>query len=429
MNVKTTRTLGKLITLSLITSTMIHATNGDNLIAVGAKARGMGGTGIAVSHGAESALSNAAMITSVEGTEIGFGGTIFMPDIKTTLNASDFGMMGLPPQASHTSDADMNMIPSVSIAHKIDDNWYIGIGMWGTAGMGTDYSKAPQILTQGQLGNMNMVTNLQLMQFGVPIAYKTGGLSLAVTPVLQYGNLDINYHMPVFDPTGASAPYAMNIGAGLAQDFGWGWNLGISYDFAANGVEGLTLGAIYKSSIEMDYDGQLTTAMMPFLMPGEPLTSLLPAGDTLEQPSEYGVGISYEMQGHTFAFDYRKIKWSDAKGYGDFGWDDSDVYAFGYAYTEAEWTVRLGYNYASSAVVEVMDPRLNFFNLLGMPATSEKHYTVGASYDVTKQFAVDLAYVYSPKNTETFALGMMALDSITTDHTENGVSFQLSYKF
>jgi long-chain fatty acid transport protein len=41
MNVKTTRTLGKLITLSLITSTVLHATNGDNLIAVGTKARGI----------------------------------------------------------------------------------------------------------------------------------------------------------------------------------------------------------------------------------------------------------------------------------------------------------------------------------------------------------------------------------------------------
>ncbi len=41
MNVKTTRTLGKFITLSLVVSTMIHATNGDNLSAAGAKARGM----------------------------------------------------------------------------------------------------------------------------------------------------------------------------------------------------------------------------------------------------------------------------------------------------------------------------------------------------------------------------------------------------
>lgn len=417
MNVKTTRTLGKLITLSLITSTMIHATNGDNLIAVGTKARGMGGVGIAVSHGAESGLGNAALITSVESTEIGFGGTVFMPDIKTTINGIADGEI--------TSDADMNMIPEVSIAHKIDNNWYIGIGMWGTAGMGTDYQDNDQNMTAGQAGNLKMVTNLQLMQFGVPIAYKTGGLSLAVTPVLQYGNLDINYVMPAGYQ---SLPSDMTVGAGLAQDFGFGYNLGLAYDFS----NGLTLGAIYKSGIEMSYDGQLTTAITPFINwgGGEVLADLLPNGDTLEQPAEYGVGLAYAMGQHTFAFDYKKIKWSDAKGYKDFGWEDSDVYAFGYAYTENEWTVRLGYNYASSAVVEVADPRLNFFNLLGFPATAEKHYTVGTSYEVTKAFSVDLAYVYSPSTTETFnVIGTGFPSDISTDHKENSVSFQLAYKF
>jgi long-chain fatty acid transport protein len=52
------------------------------LIGIGAKARGMGGIGIGMSHGAESALANPAMITSVKGTEVSFGGTIFMPDVK-----------------------------------------------------------------------------------------------------------------------------------------------------------------------------------------------------------------------------------------------------------------------------------------------------------------------------------------------------------
>ncbi len=65
----------------------------------------------------------------------------------------------------------------------------------------------------------------------------------------------------------------MGNGAGLAQDFGFGYNLGIAYDFSENGVDGLTLGAMYKSSIEMDYDGQLTTAIRPFLGAGEPLST------------------------------------------------------------------------------------------------------------------------------------------------------------
>jgi long-chain fatty acid transport protein len=44
------------VVLSLLTSTLLHATNGDNLIGVGTKARGMGGAGIGVSHCAESTL-------------------------------------------------------------------------------------------------------------------------------------------------------------------------------------------------------------------------------------------------------------------------------------------------------------------------------------------------------------------------------------
>jgi len=393
------RTLGKLITLSLITSTMLHATNGDDLIAMGAKARGMGGTGIAISHGAESALSNGALITSVEGSEVGFGGTLFMPDIETQL-------AGMP---AYTSDADTNMIPEVSLAHKIDENWYIGVGMWGTAGMGVDYSDVP--------GNFQMVTNLQLMQFGVPIAYKTGGLSLAVTPILQYGNLDINYVMPTQDGP-------MSVGAGLAQDFGFGYNLGLAYDLSANGVEGLTLGAMYKSAIEMDYDGQLVNAAEKFQL-------ALPSGDTLEQPEEYGIGLAYAMGQHTIAFDYKKIKWSEAKGYGDYGWDDSDVFAVGYQYTQNEWTLRLGYNHADSAVVENADPRLNFFNLLGFPANAEDHYTVGGSYAFTNNFSLDLAYVYADETSDTFDISQlgMGIDTITTSHAEDSVSFQLAYKF
>ncbi|MFK5975534.1 MAG: outer membrane protein transport protein [Sulfurovum sp.] len=410
MTTTNTKRLTKIITLSLITSTMLNATNGDHLIAVGAKARGMGGVSIAISHGAESGLSNPAMITSIEGTEIAFGGTIFMPTID-----SAFAGATIPAQ-THTSDADLNIIPEVSIAHKIDDNWYIGIGMWGTAGMGTDYSKAGVVnpFVTGQFSNMNMVTNLQLMQFGVPIAYKYEGLSIAVTPILQYGNLDINYLMPTAPNT------TSNTGTGLSQDFSFGYNVGLAYDFS----NGLTIGALYKSAIEMEYKNQLTTATIPFGI-------TLPDGDILEQPAEIGVGFSYATDGHTIAFDYKVIQWSEAKGYGDFGWEDQDVYAVGYQYKEHDWALRAGYNYAQSPVVSGANPSLNLFNLLGFPATSESHYTLGGTYNITEAFSVDLAYVYSPESSEAFnvtALGM-GIDTITTTHSENSLSFQLVYNF
>jgi len=407
-------TVERMIVLSLITATTIHATNGDNLIGVGAKSRGMGGVGIAISHGAESTLNNPALITSIHGTEISFGGTVFMPDIKTQLDANP---MALPAQEKLTSDADINMIPEVSLAMKINEEFYVGIGMWGTAGMGTDYSQGSSIndtLATGQFSNFDMVTNLQLMQFAVPLAYKTSGLSVAVAPIIQYGNLDINYAMP--DQSGN----INSIGAGLAQDFGFGFSLGATYD-ASNG---LVLGAVYKSKIDMEYTNQLSSATQPFGI-------VLPDGDHLEQPAQIGVGIAYTMDQHTFAFDYRKIKWSDAKGYKDFGWEDQNVYAVGYEYKQDNWAVRVGYNHSSSAVVETLNPAINMFNLLGFPATEESHYTVGGTYAFNDQFSLDLAYVYAPKSTKTYDVSalQMGLDSVTTDHREDGLSFQLNYTF
>ncbi len=404
------------IALSVLTSTLLHATNGDHLISVGTKSRGMGGTSIAMSHGAESTLTNPALITKVQNTEISFGGTIFMPDITTQLNSNP---MALPPQNQLTSDADLNMIPEVSLAMQINENLYVGIGMWGTAGMGTDYSQGAGInntLGTGQFNNFDMVTNLQLMQFAVPIAYKLNGFSVAIAPIMQYGNLDINYVMP----TGQMNPMTASFGAGLSQDFGFGVNLGVTYDFS----NGLTIGAVYKSKIDMEYTNQLSTATAPFGI-------TLPDGDHLEQPAEIGVGIAYVMGQHTIAFDYKQIQWSNAKGYQDFLWEDQDVIAVGYQYAQDNWALRTGYNHASSAVVETMNPAINMFNLLGFPATSENHYSVGGTYAFNEQFSVDLAYVYSPESTKTFDVSQLplGLNSVTTDHREDSLSFQLTYKF
>jgi long-chain fatty acid transport protein len=427
MKKTTFKRIGQGITLSLLTSTLLHATNGDALIAVGTKARGMGGAGIAVSHGAESTLHNPALITSTVNNEISFGGTLFMPDISAQMGRA----------ALHESDANTNVIPEVSIAHRLNENWVVGIGIWGTAGMGTDYRNATQ--TPMDSGNMHMVTNLQLMQFGVPIAYKTGGLSVAVTPILQYGALDINYNG--FD--------GGNVGGGVAQDFGIGVNFGATYDFSNDGVDGLTLGAVYKSKINMDYSNQLSNATQPFvdfgIFPGA-------MNNELEQPAEIGIGIGYKMDQHTFAFDYKQLQWSDAKGYQDFGWEDQDVYAVGYQYAQDNWALRVGYNHASHPIAEapsgpqVIAPgsyaqaggnALNLFNLLGFPATAEDHYSVGGTYALNDSFAIDLAYVHAPETTTTMNTivginpmnGDMYTGPSTVYHTENSFSFQLTYTF
>lgn len=385
-----------------LSATSAFATNGDAMIGVGAKAVGMGGVGIGMSHGAESALTNPAMITSVKGTEVSFGGTIFMPDVKT--DAFGYG--------SENSAADLSVIPTVAIAQKASDTFYWGVGMYGVAGMGTDYRSA------ANMNNANMVTNLQLMQFVVPLAYKSNGMSVAFAPILQYGSLDINFDMSGMQ--GHAAGTNMSTTKGVAQDFGAGYTVGAAYETA-----GLTVGASYKSAINMNYKGQISRAMADF---GGPTTS-----DNLEQPAEMGVGVSYKMGNNTFAIDYKKIKWSDAKGYKDFKWEDQNVYMLGYQYGQDNWALRAGYNYAKSPIKDqgVADGGLvNTLNLLGFPAIIEKHYTVGGSYAFTKMTSLDLAYVYSPEKTEEFnSMMTMSPTKITTKHSQQAATVQLNFNF
>lgn len=414
-------------------TTSAFATNGDHLIGLGAKSRGMAGVSIGMSHGAESGIINPALISTVENIEVSFGGTLFMPNVDYNAN------MGAGEQSSA---ADLSMIPEVSIAFKVNDNFHWGIGMWGTAGMGVDYRNVGDANSGGK-GTMQMVTNLQLMQFGVPLTYTVSGFSIGVTPILQYGALDINYKMPDF------AGGHSTVGAGVAQDLKFGYTVGASYDFDAVGVNGLTLGAVYKAAIEMEYDGQLSSATQPFvdfgIFPGA-------MGDKLEQPAEIGVGISYQFGGNTLAFDYKQIKWSDAKGYKDFKWDDQSVIAVGYEYATSKYAVRLGYNYAEQPIqeqfdgagmVNPLDPAtypyaggaaLNMFNLLGFPATVEQHFAVGGTYVVSENMSADLAFTYAPETTTEFgtaglaAFGM-AGDTATVTHSQTAASFQLNFTF
>ena len=434
-------------------ATSAFATNGDNLIGLGAKARGMGGVGIATSFGAESGLANPALISTVKDNEISFGGTLFMPNVEfgsNTFSNAYAAVMSAPatpemPINTEKSTANKSVIPEVAIASRINENVVIGVGMYGVAGMGTDYRDTIDTATgASDNGSFGMRTNLQLMRFAVPVAYETSGFSIGVAPMLQYGSLNIAYAMPL--QTGGVDPQ----GTGVSEAYGFGYEVGAAYNFSAVGVEGLTLGAKYQSAIDMKYDYTLGTVSEAFGLTG--------IDDHLEQPAEIGVGISYDIMGsgNTIAVDYKQIRWGDAKGYKDFGWENQSVIAVGYQYAVTDWALRLGYNYSKNPIKEQFAAQTNdgsgyegavknFFNLAGFPAVVESHYTVGGTYNFSKMISVDAAFVYAPEvsfsyDTSGMAQGLamqMSNNAVTSTadstadvkHSQTGVSVQLNYAF
>ncbi|WP_345972198.1 OmpP1/FadL family transporter [Sulfurimonas diazotrophicus] len=443
-----------------LTATSAFATNGDNLMGLGAKARGMGGVGIATAFGAESGLANPALLSAVKSNEISFGGTLFMPKVDFESNAfaeaySAATATPVMPVSSDTSKADMSMIPEVALASRINENVVVGIGMFGVAGMGTDYRDTLDGNTGvSSNGSFGMRTNLQLMRFAVPVSYSNSGFSVGVAPMLQYGSLNIAYAMPL--ATGGIDPQ----GSGVSEDFGFGYEIGVAYDAGAVGITGLTFGAKYQSAIDMTYDHTLEVTSQAFGLTG--------IDDHLEQPAEIGVGISYDIlgSGNTIAFDYKQIRWADAKGYKDFEWDNQNVFSVGYEYTRNNWAVRLGYNFAENPIQEQAGASMmapgeydgavkNFFNLAGFPAVVESHVTAGGTYSFTKMLSVDAAFVYAPEVSFSYdtsamgqglaynmvlqnggtptdaanAAGATANSSADVKHSQTGVTVQLNYAF
>jgi long-chain fatty acid transport protein len=397
-------------------TTAVYATNGVNLIGTSAKSRSMGGVGIGMPYGADNGLSNPALISSVEATQVSFGGTLFMPNVKTT------GLNGL---TETSSEADQFIVPEVGFAMKATDNFYWGVGMWGVSGLGVDYRN-----DESTDGTAQMVTNYQTLQLVIPLTYKTGGLSLSVAPVLNYGALDTNWN------------FGGQVGAGVSQDLSWGANLGIAYQ-----TGGLTLGGIYKSEIKMDYTGQ--PALDPDVVGGFP-----PAGfdvqveeGRMDVPAEYGVGASYVIGGkHTIAADVKTIRYGDTTGWKEFGWKNQNVLALGYQFDAGKWALRAGYNYGKAPVenlTQTIPPAApgdfgntsrNFFNGVAFPATVEQHLTIGGSYNFTKQMALDLAFTYAPEIESEFDVSNFAglvpgADKVTTKHSQTALSAGLTFSF
>lgn len=401
------------------------ATNGTNITGVGAQASAMGGTGTAAYFGAENVIINPALIGKGKGTEFAFGGTLFKPSVSN--DGLGGSVMGSASTRANSS-ADTFVIPSVSLTSRINDSLSFGIGMYGTSGMGVNYKNATG--ASGSL--MSAQSTLQIMRIVPTIAYNTANAGVGFSPIIQYGALDINYNM---GGMGAGAPGAptggfTNIGSGMSSDLGYGFTLGGYYDINKQ----FTVGAAYTSSIDMKYKNQLSTASAPFATLGMFSSAFT---DNLAQPAEIKVGAAYTMGNIMLTGDLKQIRWSEAKGYKDFNWQDQNVIALGLKYSGTGYWLGAGYNKADNPIKAMSGTTgtgaaTNMFNNIFFPATTESHFSFGGGYDVTKNVALEGAVVYAPQVTTTVATDALtsgAASTNTTGHSQIGYTVSARYKF
>ena len=398
------------------------ATNGDNLIGVSPASRGMGGIGVGMPVGpTDTIFRNPAWMTYYKGFNFSFGGILFMPEVKAKSNVTPTGPVN--PPASATSQSKMFVVPEVGIVNQINDKLTFGIGAFGVSGLGVDYrNKDPRLA--------NTHTSFQFIRFIPALAYKVNdAISVSGAVHLAYGSLDMGARLCTPPPT----VVCWNAGGGQSQTYGIGAQLGIAYnvgDFVYAGLNYQSpVNMTYKRVFDSDGNGQFEDFK-------------------LTQPLElaFGVGVK-PMDNLKVGMDIRWINWKGAKGYKEFQWDDQWVIGLGGEFKPTQkLALRVGYNFGKSPIrggvkdnttannripnfdAQYTDFDIAFFNLLGFPAITEHHITLGLGYEFTKNFGIDLAYkhAFNKKVRATDSSGTIFVEA---QNAQNAISIGLNWKF
>jgi long-chain fatty acid transport protein len=324
-------------------------------------------------------------------------------------------------RGSATSQSKMFVVPEVGIVHQINDKLTFGIGAFGVSGMGVDYRNEP--------GLLRMHTNFQFMRIIPAIAYKVNdAISVSGALHLAYGSLDIGATIPGTPPRHA--------GGGQSQTYGIGAQLGVAYNMGNFVYAGLT----YQSPVNMTYKRVFDSNCLAGPCDGQ-FEDL-----KLTQPQEvaFGVGVK-PMDNLKVGMDIRWINWKNAKGYKEFQWKDQWVIALGGEFKPTQkLALRAGYNYGKSPIrggtkdttpnktipnfaAPFSDFQIAMFNLIGFPAITEHHITLGLGYEFTKNFGIDLAYKHA------FNKKVRAEDGsgnfVEAQNAQNAISIGLNWKF
>lgn len=369
------------------------ATQGTFPHGYGVKAEGMGGVSIALPQDAVAGANNPAGMVMV-GDRLDAGAALLKVD-----NGASFAGTGY----DGSKERSIYLIPQLGYNHMFGTSTSLGVSVVGN-GVGTDYGRDTNIGglrgTRSELKQMVITTSL---------AHRLNDAhAIGVGLVLARQVLDIR------GPAGLGLPEGRDDSTGAGIKLGWTGQI----------TPALTLGATYSSKVDMgrmsEFDG------------------LLAGGGDLDIPENYGFGMAYRVGAFTVAADVLQINWSGVGSLGNpgvttapgegktagFGWKDQTVWRIGVAHALSDTlTLRAGYSHGT----QIVDKRDTFLGILA-PAANRRHYTLGATWAMSKEMELSFAYAKSPK--ERVRGQGAAPDSLTEVYMgQDWLSFSMGMKF
>ncbi len=378
------------------------ATNGDNIIGVGAVSRSMGGVGTADPQDAITAVfGNPAAMCYIpcQSSEVDFAASLFYPHVKANVTTPLTGTI------SASSNSEPYAFPAIGIYTPITPDLKFGLAAYGVSGLGVDYKgtglanvgtafdKAFSLTTP--LPGTDIKTDLQIMKFAPNLAYRIlPNLSVGAAFQLNWAQLDL--------------------GDGSSHTFGYGTQLGIIY----KPIDPLSIGVTWQSAQRHTFKNIYNFNPPSLAAFGLANTDNTLDNLTLEQPNQVSAGVGYDIIPNKLMMevDGRWYDWADASGYKDFDWKDQYIVAVGIQEKPLNWlALRLGYNYGNNPVkdhpgwnafgttyVEGTPTNTFFYEYLrtiGFPAIVEHHLTAGVGINLSKKVSLNLGYMHAFGNT------------------------------
>ena len=398
---KAVKIVGAMILGGLI-STGAHATNGYFASGYGIQSQGMGGVSIAFPQDSLAAASNPASIGFL-GDRLDVGVTYFQPNRGATLTGTTSGSDG----TFSGNGVNSFWIPEFGIAKAIDNNFSLGLNVYGNGGMNTNYPRIP-IFNAGTSApspyttnnNSGAGVNLEQMFIAPTISWK---------PVKSQSiGVSLLYVNQTFSATGlanfATSQNSTSTSPSNVTDRGnsTSTGFGVQVGWLGQITDTLSFGARYQPKVSMsnlsNYSG------------------LFAGGGSFDIPATYGAGFAYKpIQNLTLAGDVQWIQYGGvpaiansitapanlgaANGAG-FGWQNITVYKLGANYrVNDSWAVRAGYNFNSQPIPSSQ----TLFNVLA-PGVITQQASIGATYYIGKEYEISGFYAHGFKQTVSGAI-------------------------
>jgi long-chain fatty acid transport protein len=308
-----------------------------------------------------------------------------------------------------------NPYPGEGVLDLQENNWYffpdgyavlplteelnVGVGGFAQYGLGLKWQD-PNGAYSGQFISQNAV--IQSMDTNLNFSYRLfPQLVIAAGVDYRFSKVQLERNQAAVNPfNGAVVPVAhVKLNSDLLSNGGWGWNVAMM----VKPVESVSIGASYRSGINIDYEGEATftqrltgNAALDALVAASLPTGNPPVETRIEFPSSLNLGVGIQLPAQFLLsleadwtewskFESLSIIFPTLVGRDVFRptlWEDSWAYRGGLEKGFGDWAVRVGYYYDNT-------PQPDFDVSPLLPDADRNVYTAGFGYN-TERWGFDV---------------------------------------